>query len=138
MTDSTPVYGSPEHRTALIAVFRTVLDLVEADDFLRVPELSRMDSVGVRFYLADAYADWQMRYLEENLPCEFTGRISDDGRNWQLTGALDGIRILVSAPAEYVADRTVTGMVEQVEWTRRTAPAATGTDGTEDAAGGAA
>lgn len=113
---------TPEDRAARIAALRAVLTLAEDHPEIPLPEISTYSRSNISWYLPSRDAAWQMGRLEQVLDCELTAsasRIGDRDR-YELKGTLGGLTVMISAPAELVAERRVTGTrtVEDVDWVR--------------------
>jgi hypothetical protein len=111
--------SAPGRDTEVLAVFRQVLDIVEAGA-LPVPDLA---PAVITWYLPGRpeRVRREMAALEAALPCEFTGGVNPkDDSHYRLTGAIGGIPVVIGARAESVAEKRVTGtrVVEDVEWRR--------------------
>jgi hypothetical protein len=114
--------STPEQRAAWIAGMRKLLDILEADPSLRLPEAGERQ--GVTFFLyASMNERKDMAALEAAIPVPFTAAIPDPDKpmpEYILTGDMDGLTVVIKSYANYVAERHVIGTrtVEDVEWVR--------------------
>jgi hypothetical protein len=111
-------------RAEWIAALRTVLDITEAHPEIPAPAIST--GIGGHTVFWWPYGDSAaavMAALEQALPCELTASTGAGGNGqdrYVLTGILGGFKVEVSAPAEHVADLSVTReMTEKRVWARR-------------------
>jgi hypothetical protein len=110
---------SATDRAARIAVFRQVLDIMEADESLPLPFL------GTRIAWS-LYAAGNARLaarIEAALPCELTGApAAGNEARYALTGEIGGIAVVIEAWTSDMAEKRVTGTrtaeVDVVEWVR--------------------
>lgn len=110
-------------RAAVLATWQAVLDALKADESLPLPYFGPAGLSGgdVSFTTGSAA---EMTAVERALPCEFTPRIEGPDRErpaYVLAGEINGRPVTISAYADRVAERKVTGVttVEQVEWVRK-------------------
>ena len=107
-------------RAAVIAAWRAVLDAIEPHESLPLPVFGSNQAI---FHLYGEVAPGEMAALEAALPCEFTASASVDAAHpwFRLTGEIGGVRVIITAPAEAVAERKVTGQTVEdvVKWVRK-------------------
>jgi len=128
--------STPEDRAVYIVGMRRLMDILEADPALPLPEMHDRQNQPVTFWLPVASgrtARQMLAALESAIEIPLTGRIDDEGRYYLLEGDLDGMKIRIKAWADDVAERRVTGTrtVEDVEWVRL--PAENPAEATADA-----
>jgi hypothetical protein len=115
---------TPDERAAHVAALKKVIAIAARYMEIPLPEISTYPGTdNVHWSLWGNSAARQMAVLEEALDCELTpaARQASSGRDYyELKGTLGGLAVTVSAPAELVAERKVTGttVTEVVEWVR--------------------
>lgn len=113
---------SAQDRAARIAALKAVLAITEKYPDIPLPEISTYSSDNVYWGLYGAESARRMALLEQALECELTAsaRKSGDRYRYELKGTLGDLAVTVSAPADLVAERKVTGShtVEDVDWVR--------------------
>jgi hypothetical protein len=110
--------STPEDRAAYIAGMRRLMDILEANPDLPLPEQHHQQPV--TWWMVSA-GPREIAAVESILGGPLAGHIDPEHDNWfNLDGELGGMRIRIRGWATSVAERRVTGTrtVEDVEWVR--------------------
>lgn len=104
-------------RAALLAAYQYAIDVAKADGRVPLPVLG---AGRVTFWVPAENAPAVLAALEGAYPAEFTAYWGE--KTLDLRGEYAGVPVIISAHAEDVAERKVTGTrmapVEVVEWVR--------------------